>query len=415
MDVEAVVTRVEAKLERSDCEVCGNVARFCKLTRCPFYRPLLKGLVSVTPAPGGSIFGPTPPALLVGEKGYPRVVTGPAVSAAPELLLGPDPKEWLKKPMEELLASRLSLILGRRRVDVRRPLSDRTVQELLEAELSERPVDIEMTYEGSVVHRPGFFARSMPHGPSVRLRSTRVVGNPRIPRHVEEVMEEGMRAEEAVVMLSERGLDSYYVTRVFSIGALGSPARRRMVPTEWSITAVDDILARPLIRRIKRYPLLNEIRLHSYSALRNAAHVLLLPTAWMFELLEGWLRFPEDSPYADHEFHFGRRDYAENTGGAYYAVRLAVLRHLESERRQAGAIVFFEVGREWIPLGVWRFREITSMALIQRPKRFQSLQEALEHINTRTSVPLQKYIAESSLIKLLLSQRTVNGNETLIF
>ncbi|MCX8203190.1 MAG: hypothetical protein N3H32_02605, partial [Nitrososphaeria archaeon] len=337
MDFSTVAaSRVEAGLERSYCEVCGNVARFCKLTRCPFYRHVVDGLKGLITSSRGSVFGPTPPAMLVGERGYPKVVAGPAVSVAPELLLGPNPREWLGKSIDELLASRLSLVMGRKKVDVRRPLSERTVRELIEAELSVKPVDVELSYDGPVVHRPGFFARSMPHGPSVRLKTARVAGNPRIPKRVEEVIEEGMRAEQAVIELAESGLDQQYVTRVLSVGALGSPARRRLVPTEWSITAVDEILSRPLLRRVRRYPILNETRLHSFSALHNSAHVLLLPTAWAFELLEGWLRFPEDSPYADHELHFGRTEYAENTGGAYYAVRLSVLRHLESERRQAG-------------------------------------------------------------------------------
>lgn len=414
MDFSTVAaSRVEAGLERSYCEVCGNVARFCKLTRCPFYRHVVDGLKGLITSSRGSVFGPTPPAMLVGERGYPRVVAGPAVSVAPELLLGPNPREWLGKSIDELLASRLSLVMGRKKVDVRRPLSERTVRELIEAELSVKPVDVELSYDGPVVHRPGFFARSMPHGPSVRLKTARVAGNPRIPKRVEEVIEEGMRAEQAVIELAESGLDQQYVTRVLSVGALGSPARRRLVPTEWSITAVDEILSRPLLRRVRRYPVLNETRLHSFSALHNSAHVLLLPTAWAFELLEGWLRFPEDSPYADHELHFGRTEYAENTGGAYYAVRLSVLRHLESERRQAGAVVLFEVGRDWIPLGVWRFREVTAAALERPPERFQGLEEALERVRPRLELPLERYLAKSAVIRTLVSQGTLTGPKSL--
>ncbi|MCS7094945.1 MAG: hypothetical protein NZ988_03945 [Thaumarchaeota archaeon] len=414
MDYGSVaVSRVEAGLERSYCEVCGNVARFCRLMRCPFYRHVVDELRDLISSSRSSVFGPTPPAMLVGERGYPRVIAGPAVSVAPEPLVGPDPREWLGRSLEELLASRLSLVMGRKWVDARRPLSERTVQELVEAELSIRPVDIELSYEGSIVHRPGFFARSMPHGPSVSLKSARVVGNPRIPRKVEEVIEGEMRAEQAAIELAESGLDQQYVTRALSIGALGSPARRRLVPTEWSITAVDDILSRPLLRRVRRYQTLNEVRLHSFSALHNSAHVLLLPTAWAFELLEGWLKFPEDSPYADHELHFGRTDYAENTGGAYYAVRLAVLQHLESERRQAGAVVFFEVGRGWIPLGVWRFREVTAAALESPPERFQTLEEALERIRPRLELPLERYLARSAVIRMLVAQGTLTGSRTL--
>ncbi len=393
----------EAKGERMVCEVCRNVARHCKLSRCPFYRELLEEVELERRLRGETVSGPTPPFLLVGEKGYPEVFAGPYVSLDPDAALSEDPRAWLRRSLEELLKARLALAFCRTKVNVRTAERSGRLEEVREAAASVKPVEIEVRRSGSVSFRPGFGLRTMPHGPALRMVDARSVGNPSIPRVVDELIEERVRAEAAVVELAERGFDVYYITRLLSSGLLGS-ASRRMVPTEWSITAVDDMLGRYAIRRIKSFPTINEFRVHRFEALHNRAVVLLTPTVWMFELLEGWLRYPEDSPYADHELHFGRTDYAENTGGAYYAVRLSVARHLERIRRQAGAIVFFEVGKGWIPLGVWRFREVTAMALEGRYETFGDLREALEHIARFLELPLGRYVAKSKLIRHVMLQ-----------
>ena len=54
----------------------------------------------------------------------------------------------------------------------------------------------------------------------------------------------------------------------------------------------------------------------------------------------------------DYELLSGRRSYAKDLEGAYYAARLPVLEYLRHVRRQAGAVVLMEVYPEWIPLGV---------------------------------------------------------------
>jgi hypothetical protein len=84
-----------------------------------------------------------------------------------------------------------------------------------------------------------------------------------------------------------------------------------------------------------------------------------------------------------------------------------VLRYLRERRENAGAVVFFEVDRGWIPLGVWRFREITRVALQKPFVKFQSLKEALEVVGKGLKMGIAKYIKASSIIPQLLSQQTI--------
>lgn len=392
----------ERRLETAVCQVCRGFARFCKITICPFYRHVLTESM-LDRMKNKVIQGPSPPTIIVGEKGYPRVRVGPAVSLAdsyePE-----DAAKWLEKPLDELLKMRLSLFYGRAVKHVKQ--GDKTLETVRESAVSAKPVEVEVVVEGTPVAAPGFGVRRAPYGPSARIGAVKLVGNVSVPRRVDSLVNDPyVSAEEAVQTLYSEDVNEYYLTRIFSAGLLGLMAERRLVPTEWSITAVDDILGRKFYRQVRRNNIIPEFRVHSHRALENAAHVLLTPTPWMFELLEGWLRSPSKSPYSDHEYLQPRKTYAENTGGAYYAVRHAVLKHLYSRREQAGAIVFFEVYPGWVPLGVWRFREIVRKALEKKAVKCATLDEALETISPSLLIPAAKYLARSSLVKMLKHQR----------
>lgn len=405
----------ERRLEREGCAVCRGMARLCKLSTCPYYRELLGRAELSKLLSSSMIYGPSPPSLLVGERGYPRPSTGPTVA----ILEGVDtsllesPRDWLGRPLEELLALRLGLVYGWRRLRVEDARKRRRILETLqESAASSRPVDIEMRVSGGLRARPGFGIRSAPHGPSARLEDLRLASNASIPRRVDEVIgEKTLPAREAVELLGRAGLDEYYLTRVFSVGLIGRLAERRIVPTEWSITAIDDALARGPLREVRRLPLIHEFRIHSHSAHYNHAWVVLTPTPWMFELLEGWVSYPGGSLYSDHEYLEPRRRYAENTGGAFYAVRLPIVRHLSAQRRQAGAIVFFEVRPGWIPLGVWRFREIVKAALEKPPIRTETLEEALSVVERGPTLPLRRYLSKSVLIRHLRQQTRLGVEE----
>lgn len=135
------------------------------------------------------------------------------------------------------------------------------------------------------------------------------------------------------------------------------------MPTEWSITAVDDIISKKINDIIRQYHVINNYYLFGHKVLGNNIQILLLPTIWMFEVLEVWLLSKFSIPDNDYEYWKGRNKYAENVGGAYYAAKLPILEYLYRIGRQGGAIVFIEIHTEWIPPGVWRIREICRIAL----------------------------------------------------
>jgi hypothetical protein len=74
------------------------------------------------------------------------------------------------------------------------------------------------------------------------------------------------------------------------------------------------------------------------------------------------------------------------------------LQYLVEKRRQAGVIVFMEIDpQQWVPLGVWRFREIAKRALVTNIKNFASLEEALSEIGSHLRIPIQRWLETSKV------------------
>jgi len=72
------------------------------------------------------------------------------------------------------------------------------------------------------------------------------------------------------------------------------------------------------------------------------------------------LNTPEDELYTttDYENYYGRKDYAENTVGGYYAARLSLLEYLNNKKIQVSCLLLRFVTSEYsIPLGVFVVRQ----------------------------------------------------------
>jgi len=162
------------------------------------------------------------------------------------------PELWLGKSLEEVLRYRFTLVRGKSPILVdaaRNP--PRLLATLQEAVMASKPAETEVWFAREP--RPGLFLspRAAPLGPSAPLERLRLTENPSVPREVEYVVSDrDLRATSAAVRLFNHGIPERQVTRLLSVGLLGVQRQRRLVPTEWSITAVDDILGRALHRRI---------------------------------------------------------------------------------------------------------------------------------------------------------------------
>jgi hypothetical protein len=132
----------------------------------------------------------------------------------------------------------------------------------------------------------------------------------------------------------------------------------------------------------------------------------------MYEGLEAWGIESNPLPAHDHEFYGGRKDYPRQLEGAYHAVKLPILEYLEREHRQAAAVAFLEVYRDWIPLGVWRYREIARAALAKPPLKFETMGDALAKMGTKVRLRLQNWMRQSVVLPYLTEQKRIEQYAT---
>jgi hypothetical protein len=219
-------------------------------------------------------------------------------------------------------------------------------------------------------------------------------------------------AQGAMTYLYRRGFDVYDVNTILSAGALGRGENRRLVPTRWSITAVDDTVGQYLRGRIRDARSVDSVEIYRNEYLGNAYWVVLAPGRWEYELVEMkapgsvWNPDPEEGVYMSSasEGYEGRTTYVDETAGAYYAARLGVLEHLEAVGRQAKVLVLRHVSDEyWGPVGVWQVREGVRHAFEGDHAAAESFPAAVRQLTEYLPVSLSDLRRKSTMVAGLQS------------
>jgi hypothetical protein len=407
--VQARLFRVTmSEQRRSLCSTCQGHRRLCGKSICPILAKAEALMKLEKNLSKEKVFGSSPPAVFVGSWNYPKVLAGPLVpplsiedSAIMDL-----PELWTDKSFSEILRYRFSLVRGKRFTNVRSARNpNRVLSAFQEIVMAAKPTDTEMWFNKKPKLSVVFSPREPPSGPSAYIKRAIITENPQVPRSIDYVVSDtDLKAQQGIMKLYSSKINQRQITRMFSIGLLGAKKQRRLVPTEWSITAIDDILGKSIHKEILNYPWIDQFMIFGHKALANNIQILLFPSSWMFEAQEAWLTSPNPTPAVNYELVQGRRSYASALAGAYYAARLPVLEYLWQIRRQAGALVLMEVYPEWIPLGVWRFREICREALRREPGRFNTLEETLNEMRKRLRLPLPRWLERSEILQWLKAQ-----------
>ncbi|MEM2094571.1 MAG: Nre family DNA repair protein [Candidatus Bathyarchaeia archaeon] len=400
----------------SMCPVCKGVRMLCHKARCPITTKLYAYLKVKGALESPEIDGSSPPGIFIGRFGYPRVLVGPMVPPLHGNTRVYDyPEEWFGMTIDEIVDFRLRLVRGMHRADVRVPESDdKILEETRFLAMAEESVDVELNLR----YRPRttFVLNDevQPMGPSAPMERMRL-GNFHLNPKIEAAFyDHDLKATEATIKLYDEGVPVSKLQKALSVGAFGLKKRRRLVPTRWSITAVDSMLSLNLIEKIKNFPLLNEYRVYESTYLDNRFEVILLPESWKYGAIEAWYPGTIWNPgredvflFGDSESYWGRRTYAQ-MGGCYYAARLAVCELLQRERRQAAALVLREAHPGYImPVGVWQVRENVRNALRNPPLKFSSLKDVLERLNKRFDIPLSAWVRNSEHLKDALRQTKI--------
>ena len=398
------------------CVLCKGSRMLCGKTRCPIMVKVNSFAKSVPLMASENIDGMSPPSVFIGRIGYPNVYAGPLVPPVHEDTTIYDlPERWFGKSMDEIVGFRSMLVRGKHRVNVQKFMfAGKILDQTRELALADTNVDVELNLtkkpRGSITLSDDV----QPFGPSAPIRDLHV-GNARYDDKIEKAYyDTDLRATNAVIDLYSRGVMVTKIQKAFSVGAFGVEKNRRLVPTRWSITAVDDILSKNLMVQVKTFPEINEFRVYESIYMDNVFEILMIPQQWSYESMEAWYPGTVWNPtgssiaiYSDWEGNNGRTTYAA-IGGCYYSARLATCELLIKERRQATVIVLREARPGYImPIGVWQVRENVRNAMRQKPYQFKSLAESLQFIGGRFEIPMQRWILQSELLKRALFQKKI--------
>ncbi|MEM2583825.1 MAG: Nre family DNA repair protein, partial [Candidatus Thermoplasmatota archaeon] len=395
--------------EESICIRCRGAKLLCGKKRCPV---LLKYYKSIEIKPfieKKIIYGSSPPSIFVGRTGYPKVYAGPMLPPFEgDTSLMDTPELWHGKSIDEIVDFRMKLIRGKKAINVF-DKNEKIISYLHEIAMANKPIDMEVEFEKKPSGKIALYDEASPHGPSAPIKKI-WIENPKVNPKMEKVYYDEMKAKEAVIWLYNEGIYVSAIQRALSAGLLG--LEKRLVPTRWGITAVDDMIGKEILEEVKRQPWIDEYRVYFTKSLDNLWVVFMYPSSWQYELIEAWYPNTSWNPtgkkivlYGDHEYFYGRSSYA-SIGGCYYAARLASAELLKKEKKQAGVIVLREIHPGYImPVGVWNVRENVRFALRKEAKKFSDAREAILFISSLLHIPIKRWIESSELLKNLLMQK----------
>lgn len=366
---------------------------------------------------GNEFQGSSPPSVFVSWHGYPKVNLAPMspsyITTDSDLL--DNPERWFGLEAEKIVGYREELIRSNVSVGVDEAKNpDYSIQNIQEIVMAKKPVDLEVKLKGRPVTRLSFSDSLAPMGPSASMQDFSVTGNIKIAKKIDYIVSDSdMKTKDAIQELFPK-TSVISLHKLLSAGLLGEKKARKFVPTRWSITAIDSQLSNLMIDRIRDFQELGELQLFFSEYHDNRFWILLVPSSWMFEQLEAWAPGSTWNPgmeiniLSDHEFYNGRTDYASNVAGGYYAGRIAACEYLMKVKRQAAVIIFREIGDGGkLPLGVWVIRSTVRDAFKRKSLNFFDINTALKYIDSKTKIPLNKWIKSSKILDKLLYQRTL--------
>ncbi len=400
------------------CVSCKAVKKLCKLNYCPLIHALdlyPKIDNKIETIDNDNFFGPSMQ-IFVGSTSYPKVFTGPLTMISPDKFkpeITANPSQWVNLSAKEIIALRFNLLRTKQEAHVKftiNNINQRIQDKLEQISLSVKEVEVESKLAGKPVINMDLNPETQPLGPSSLIKRFDITSNPKIPNKVDSIINDELKAVEQLDMLYRNNYDVYYLQNILSSGAMGKEKNRKITPTKWSITAVDDTLGKKLIQEIRTKPYVTNIEIKQGNLFGNYFTVILLPGIFRFENIEAWLPgniftigrakhiFTIDREgFDEKELIKGKHGYSKQAGG-YYASRLALLEYLHKIGRQASVLVIREITPEYsVPLGVWVVREAMRKTMKAQSIKFMNHAEITNWLRDKLHGNALLYLNKSIL------------------
>jgi len=408
-----------SRVDSALCAKCKGVRKLCGLPRCPILLKLQENLNLGSIIRRPILYAPSPPSILVGEKGYPFVRIGPNIVPIREgnIREFDDPTLWWgKKSIEDIIRLRSSLVYSSFILNVKnvRRSDSKLLEKTREIALSSKPILAEYYYRKIPKPVLTFDGILAPLGPRGEIKNILLGENPVVLRKVDRlVYDTDAKAVDVIKELYFSNVSYYDIVRLLEVGLLGEKRERRIVPTRWAITAVDQTLGNILLDKIRKYDEISNYLIYHVSYIGNNYTILVIPGQWSFEMLEIWLPgsiwVKSNEPYIveNYELYNGKPKKKEVDGG-YHAIRYPILEYLYKIKRQAIIIAIREITREYYaPLGSWQIRESIRNIFRNKPLICRDLNEVLDCINRFIKVTGKVVLKHSILLNYLLKSKKI--------
>lgn len=370
--------------------------------------------------------GDSPPEIFIGRFNYPNIQAG--ILTPQEGIIDSEikffseyssPETWHEKNLsiDSILSKRSELVYGKFMTQIKDARSNKKFLTVMqEISMSYKSVSTEFFLKKPPMQTLDINHHSPVIGNPAYLENVKLEENPKVLKKVDYlVYDTDSKSITSIKELYKANIPVTNINKILSAGLLGLKTQRRLVPTRWSITAVDDTLSKELLKNIKYYPEITDIMLFNSEYNGNHYEILLLPEKFSFEVIEAemnnslWNQTGHVSVMQDYESYHGRKEYATNVTGGYYAVRLPLCEYLDRIKRQGSALFIREVRPEYYaPLGVGILREITRNAFKKSPEKFSTVREALSVVQSRIKSPIKIWTDNSVILKEFGKQKRLN-------
>ena len=351
--------------------------------------------------------GTTPPSVFIGTYNYPKVFAGPLLAPSYEdSAIMDNPEAWVNNntSQQDIIGYRLNLVRGKQTIGIT-DLENNYVEKLQEISMASKSIQSEAEFNKKP-RGMTFSAENAPHGPSAILKKFDI-DNVKWDHQLEKTYyDTDLKAADAVEMLHDKNIPFSQIQKAFSVGTMGEKDNRKLVPTRWSITAVDTTIADRLLDKVKYYSQLDTYRVYEYSSLNNYYAILEIPSQWQYEWMEAFLDIKGKGTmiFTDYENNKGKKEYSR-VGGCYYTAKMAILEQLERDKIQAGCIVFREANENYIPLGVFNVRENIRHAMNSPYKEFETMNNALDYIESKLQLTVKDFRMAGDLLDDIIKHR----------
>lgn len=401
---------------QTDCIKCKGKSplKYCGKTYCPILAKT-EAKIKTKPNLKQDWQGSTPN-IFISRMGYPNLNIGIlSPPDIPQTDIYDAPKQWAQQnyQINQIINLRSALVNSRFMSNIKG--TGKFIEIAQEVGMASKPVEIEINLKNKPKFAFNTNPFTAPMGPNANLNNSKITSNPKIDTKIQKIVgDTDFKAQDAVTELYQNGYDENFLTKILSTGNLGIKYQRKLVPTRWSITAVDDILAKNIVEEIKHNEHI-EYTAYLGDYLGNYYLILTFPGPWSYELFEmympeaSWNISKEFTYTTDYEPYSGRKTYAENCAGGYYAARLAILEKLKQLKKQGTVLALRMISSDYYcPLGVFVVREAARKSLSNNPIHFENKELMLNYtkliIKRKFGYDIDKILNLSLILKQLKEQ-----------